>query len=173
MYKAIENIDEARDWAERTLTTHENAPSDEDFVAACSERRLPYETGSSRKQYFGCHLLIREDGTTGLFMHGTHAILDIRGGLSLFHRLFEAIVHGGEASLDMDSLLGTDVANLPPDLVHVIGEPFRKASERMGVVYTKMIKGSKVRCYVCLDHALLLTARYARSDRHRAAPSAR
>jgi hypothetical protein len=154
-YTPIQDYSEAHKWAERTLTIHENAPEDEDCIQMLQKIRLPYEPVGFTKQYFGCHLFLRQNGRHSFFTHGIHSILDGRPNLVLLHRIFH-IFAGSSAELSAaHPTKGTDVANLPPNVVHVLGEERFEEARRMGIELPKEVKDNKVCSIVAHHHPLI------------------
>lgn len=119
IYQALPNGDSANSWARDTLTVHDPAPSDEEFIVKINQQRLPYVHPSGHKQYFGCHLLLRGDGRHSFYVHGSHVFLDARPALWILRRVFGAVVQGGKHG--EPTHWGEEIANLPVDLHVAVG----------------------------------------------------
>jgi hypothetical protein len=140
VYTLVKSHSEVREWAQGTLNVHANPPTDEEFISELNHKRLPYEPVPSMKQHFGCHLLLRPGGTHSFFTHGTHGILDARPNLRVLSMLFEAAA-GGQVE---PPALGTDVRNLPVDLINLLGKDKFEKAKSYGWDVPRELKTTKV-----------------------------
>lgn len=141
----MEDLVDAYAWAKATVTVHNDAPSDEDFILAMSERRLPYEPSPARKQYFSVHLLLRNSGEHSVFTHGTHAILDARPNLRVLRHFFRAL-SGEFDQVPLAKLSwGAEVVNLPADIVTIMGGMKGETPGGYGLEVPKELRAETVR----------------------------
>jgi hypothetical protein len=133
----------AERWASETLHVVRDAPDDDTFLEELNATRMPHHTAAGRAQYFGCYLLLRPSGTYSFFMHIIHAIVDGRQNLLIVRRVLEDVTNA--TGLAFGSIkYGDDVANLPLDIVHAIGEEKFRAAQRKGIVFPPEVRDNKV-----------------------------
>lgn len=120
-YHTPKDAAEAEQWAENTLIVHDPAPEDEDFLVSIAKTRLPYEPLPDRKQYFGCHLLLRPNGRHSFYTHATHTIYDAQPNLYSLRKVFFTAADILAGTPVADPTWGTELAQLPLDLVTALG----------------------------------------------------
>jgi hypothetical protein len=121
MYCCAASKEEAQFWAKETLTIHQDALSEEDFVPKRNMMKLPYPTGPFKAQYFGVDLLCMGGDRYCLLLHGTHAIFDGQVTLDATHCLLNSLT-APNSEPDITMLeWGTEWKNLPTDIITAIG----------------------------------------------------
>lgn len=123
------NKAEALAWGEASLTVHETSASDDDIISDITRMRLPYRILGGHPQRFGCHLVVRPDGHHTILTHGTHAILDAHPNLYALRYLFQALVDATKLPPLETLPYGSEVANLPVDIAHLLGEEQLQAAK--------------------------------------------
>ena len=148
VYRTPRNLSEALEWAEKSLTVHKTAPSDEDLIPSIAETRLPYEPLHSLQQYVGFHLVIRPNGDHSFFIHGTHAIFDAQPNLHALRKVFDGFAIAADDAPLATIEWGEEVANLPIDLITALG---KARCEDHGLSVPESLRTEKV-CEYATDH---------------------
>lgn len=113
VYRPPSGIQEIEAWIQQTLLVYETETSDEEFIAAINQKRMPIKDGHFTK-VFECHLLLRKSGIHSLFIHGSHALLDPQATLAVFREVFDYISHPTSSpSAIADLPWGEEWRNLP------------------------------------------------------------
>lgn len=121
-YPPLRSAEEGREWATRTLQVHDDFDniSDDVFALRLNTSQVVNEVSPGRKQYFACHLLLRNTLPHSFFMHGTHAIFDARPLMYAFRRFFQLVAASGKADPLEKFVWGTESSNLVADIVTVL-----------------------------------------------------
>ncbi|KAK0203484.1 hypothetical protein DFS33DRAFT_1331837 [Desarmillaria ectypa] len=109
------------EWVERSVEILDEPMDTDDFVAMINQRKL--ET-PGKEDIMKCIMFRLRDqpSSYGLFMHGSHTIMDARPTFNAFKILFEAMVSDSSSDI-MLAAWGTEWANLPPGPVTSTGGP--------------------------------------------------
>lgn len=127
VYTPLADDAAATTWAKNSLTVHDPAPSDEEFISYLSQRRIPYLHANGHKQIAGCHLLLRPSGKHSFYVHGAHAFFDAIPSFSITRRIYEHAVRHGEAQVALP--WGSEIKNLSMDLYRAGGIRMEDASK--------------------------------------------
>jgi hypothetical protein len=142
-YTPIASLHDAMRWARETLHVVRDAPDDTEFLAHLTTMKMTERTAAGRAQYSRCYLLLRPDGEHALFLQFLHAIFDGRAGVVIARAIFADIVNA-PGLLSEGVKHGQDVANLPLDIVHAVGEEKFRVAQRKGFVLPPEVRDSRV-----------------------------
>ncbi|KAI0340624.1 hypothetical protein BDW22DRAFT_1430758 [Trametopsis cervina] len=117
-YKLTTNVDDAVVWAAQTFEVLDEPIENEGVIALLNQRKLETEQYPQIMRALLTRLPSRES-TYGIFMHGTHAIMDARPTLNAFKRLFATMV--SETPLLEELPWGQEYENLPKGPVTITG----------------------------------------------------
>ena len=124
VYAPLKSIEQARDWADKTVYNIPDPIDPASFLQRLVEKRIPYILADGTEQYLRV-FLTRPDGTLNtfcLFLHTSHAIMDAKPSLNVLSLLLEYMSTTGLSSV-ADLPWGTEHKNLPPDVVTATGGP--------------------------------------------------
>lgn len=109
------------EWLERSIEILDEPMDTDDFIAMINQRKL--ET-PGKEDIMKCIMFRLQDrpSSYGLFMHGSHTIMDARPTFSAFKILFEAMASDSSSDI-MSAAWGTEWTNLPPGPVTSTGGP--------------------------------------------------
>ncbi|KAG2118300.1 hypothetical protein DEU56DRAFT_984772 [Suillus clintonianus] len=123
-YKPVCTLEDAKTWAEASLTVHRASISDDDFVLSMNQIRLPYTDRGELidKQHFGCHLVLRASGVHSIFFHTAHCLADGFTSYNALYRIFDLISTDAHTSIDTLDW-GQEWRNLPVGPITATGGP--------------------------------------------------
>ena len=124
VYAPLMNIEQSRDWADKTVYSIADPIDPASFLQRLVERKIPYTLADGMEQYLRV-FLTRPDGTLNtfcLFIHTSHAIMDAKPGLNALSLLLEYMSTPDLVGV-ADLPWGTEHKNLPPDVVTATGGP--------------------------------------------------
>ncbi|KAK0192888.1 hypothetical protein F5146DRAFT_522195 [Armillaria mellea] len=121
VYLPAKDAQTVMEWAERSIEILDEPMDTDDFIAMINQRKLE---APGKEDIMRC-ILFRLEGrpnSYGLFMHGSHTIMDARPTFSAFKILFEAMVSDSSSDI-MSAAWGAEWTNLPPGPVTSTGGP--------------------------------------------------
>ncbi|EJF55524.1 hypothetical protein DICSQDRAFT_73647, partial [Dichomitus squalens LYAD-421 SS1] len=116
IYTPISDVHEVRSWSEEVLTVQLDTPTaPSSMVKKLNSSRLPYVLPDGRKLFLRVYLIrpVTALNVFGIFLHGTHALMDARPTLNLFHLMLEYMSLPQAISI-ADLPWGTEYKSLPP-----------------------------------------------------------